>query len=93
MQAYLDCRRNKRSSRNALAFELNLERNLMQLHTELIDRSDRPGPSICFVVTHPKPREVWAADFRDRIVHHLLYNHIGPRIERSFIAASWQRPY
>ncbi|MCY1352368.1 group II intron reverse transcriptase/maturase [compost metagenome] len=88
MQAYLDCRRNKRSSRSALAFELNLERNLMQLHSELVNRTYQPGASICFVVTHPKPREVWAADFRDRIVHHLLYNHIGPRIERSFIADS-----
>ena len=84
----MDCRRSKRSSRNALAFELNLERNLMQLHSELVNRTYRPGTSICFVVTHPKPREVWAADFRDRIVHHLLYNHIGPRIERSFIADS-----
>lgn len=88
MQAYLDCRRNKRSSRSALAFELNLERNLMQLHSELVNRTYQPGASICFVVTHPKPREVWAADFRDRIVHHLLYNQIGPRIERSFIADS-----
>lgn len=60
----------------------------MQLHTELNSGTWQPGPSICFVVTHPKPREVWAADFRDRIVHHLLYNHIGPRIERSFIADS-----
>lgn len=88
VQAYLDCRRNKRSSRSALAFELNLERNLMHLHTELNAGTYQPGASICFVVTHPKPREVWAADFRDRIVHHLLYNHIGPRIERSFIADS-----
>lgn len=88
MQAYLDCRRNKRRSRSALAFELNMERNLMQLHTELNAGTYQPGPSICFVVTHPKPREVWAADFRDRIVHHLLYNHIGQRIERSFIADS-----
>lgn len=88
VQAYLDCRRNKRSSRSALAFELNMERNLMQLHTQLNAGTYQPGASICFVVTHPKPREVWAADFRDRIVHHLLYNHIGPRIERSFIADS-----
>ncbi|MGH8436906.1 MAG: RNA-directed DNA polymerase [Pseudomonas sp.] len=88
MLAYLDCRRNKRRSRSALAFELNMERNLMQLHTELNTGTYQPGASICFVVTHPKPREVWAADFRDRIVHHLLYNHIGPRIERRFIADS-----
>lgn len=88
MQAYLDCRRNKRRSNSALAFEINLESNLMQLHAELNSGSYRPGRSICFVVTHPKPREVWAADFRDRIVHHLLYNHIGPAIERAFIADS-----
>ena len=88
VQAYLDCRHNKRSSNSALAFELYLERNLMQLHNDLCSGTYKPGPSICFVVTHPKPREVWAADFRDRIVHHLLYNHIGPRIERSFITDS-----
>lgn len=87
-QAYFDCRRTKRNSNSALAFELDLERNLMQLHTELNNGTWQPGPSICFVVTHPKPREVWAADFRDRIVHHLLYNQIGMRIERTFIADS-----
>lgn len=86
--AYFDCRETKRNTRSALEFEQNLERNLGRLHDELIDGTYRPGRSICFVVTRPKPREVWAADFRDRIVHHALYNHIGPRFERSFIADS-----
>jgi len=31
---------------------------------------------------------VWAAGFRDRIVHHLLYNRVAPRFERAFIADS-----
>ncbi|WP_411835670.1 RNA-directed DNA polymerase [Pseudomonas chlororaphis subsp. aurantiaca] len=88
VQAYYDCRRSKRNSDSALAFEMDLERNLIELHNDLIAGTYRPGRSICFVVTRPKAREVWAADFRDRIVHHLLYNHIGPRIERSFIADS-----
>ncbi|WAB92518.1 RNA-directed DNA polymerase [Pseudomonas citronellolis] len=88
MQAYYDCRRSKRNSQSALAFEFNLERNIMQLHHELNTGAYQPGASICFVVTHPKPREVWAASFPDRIVHHLLYNHVGPRIERSFVADS-----
>jgi len=86
--AYFDCRRTKRNSHNALAFEVNLERNLTRLHDELADGSYRPGRSICFVVTRPKPREVWAADFRDRIVHHLLYNKVAPRFHASFIADS-----
>jgi RNA-directed DNA polymerase len=88
VQAYLDCRRTKRSSASALAFEDQLERNLCRLHDELASGAYRPGRSICFVVTHPKPREVWAADFRDRIVHHLLYNAIAERFHRSFIANS-----
>lgn len=88
VQAYYDCRRSKRNSASALAFEADLERNLSQLHSDLIAGTYRSGRSICFVVTRPKPREVWAADFRDRIVHHLLYNRIGAGIEATFIADS-----
>ena len=84
--AYFDCRRTKRNTASALAFEADLERNLARLHDEIADGRYRPGPSICFVITRPKPREVWAADFRDRIVHHLLYNEIGARFEAAFIA-------
>ena len=88
MAAYYDCRRHKRNSSSAIAFEINLERNLWQLHDELAAGTYRPGRSICFVITRPKPREVWAADFRDRIVHHLLYNRIAPRFHHAFIADS-----
>jgi len=88
VDAYFDCRKNKRNTATALAFELNLERNLSRLHDELISGDYRPDRSICFVVTRPKPREVWAADFRDRIVHHLLYNRIAPRFYASFIVDS-----
>ncbi|MYM31519.1 reverse transcriptase [Duganella sp. CY15W] len=84
--AYFDCRRNKRNSQSALHFEERLEHNLMSLNEELVSGEYKPGKSICFVVTRPKAREVWAADFRDRVVHHLLYNRIAPRFYRSFIA-------
>lgn len=82
----MDARREKRSSAAALAFELGLEENLVALHEELAAGAWRPGRSICFAIARPKPREVWAAPFRDRIVHHLLYRHIGPRFERAFTA-------
>eukprot|EP01034_Spumella_vulgaris_P000062 gene62-82_t len=88
VQAYIDCRRSKRNSASALAFEQHMERNLCHLYDELTRGAYRPGRSICFVVTRPKPREVWAADFRDRIVHHLLYNHIAPRFHAGFVAGS-----
>ena len=59
---------------SAQAFEARVERNLYQLHAELAAGAWRPGRSICFVVKRPRPREVWAAQFRDRVVHWLLYN-------------------
>ncbi len=88
VQAYYDCRRNKRNSASARLFEKDMEINLLDLHDDLIAGTYRPGRSICFVVTRPKAREVWAAAFRDRVVHHLMYNHVAPRFYASFIADS-----
>ncbi|MFA7278603.1 MAG: RNA-directed DNA polymerase [Sterolibacterium sp.] len=88
VQAYEDCRRHKRNKSTALAFEIDCERNLCRLYDELQEGSYRPGRSISFVITRPKPREVWAAEFRDRIVHHLLYNKVAPRFHAGFIADS-----
>lgn len=88
VQAYFDCRKHKRNKISSLAFEQNLERNLNKLHSELQAGTYQPGKSICFVITKPKPREVWAADFRDRIVHHLFYNKVGARFENAFISDS-----
>jgi RNA-directed DNA polymerase len=81
----MDCRKNKRNTASAQQFEQNLERNLAELAQELRDGSYRPGRSVCFVITHPKPREVWAATFRDRVVHHLLYNQVAGRFIKSFV--------
>ncbi|WP_019573316.1 reverse transcriptase domain-containing protein [Curvibacter lanceolatus] len=88
MRAYLDCRRSKRNTASALEFEAHLESNLFDLHEDLISGAYQPGRSICFVITRPKTREVWAAKFRDRVVHHLLYNHISSRFYARFDAGS-----
>lgn len=88
-QAYYDCRKNKRNTWNALRFEQNLERNLMRLYRELESGEYKPGRSICFVITDPRCREVWAADFRDRIVHHAFYNRYSDYFYRRFIHDSY----
>ena len=87
--AHFDCRKHKRNTEAALRFEVNLERNLAELYERLASGAYQPGRSICFVDTdHGKPREIWAAEYRDRVVHHLLYNRIAARFERSFVADS-----
>ena len=86
---YRQCRRNKRNTVNALAFEVNAEANLLALQEELRAHTYKPGRSICFITDGPKPREVFAADFRDRVVHHLLVSHQERVFEPIFIHDSF----
>ena len=88
-QAYFDARKNKRNTINALAFEKHLEANLFALANEIIERKYIPKPSICFIVNKPVKREIFAADFRDRVVHHFIYNYISPIFEKTFINDSY----
>jgi hypothetical protein len=88
-QAYYDCRKTKRNTWNARIFEERLEKNLMDLYYDLKEGSYKIGRSICFLVEKPKIREIWAANFRDRIVHHLLYGKIRDRFHNSFIYDSY----
>ncbi len=88
-RAYRLCRRRKRGTVNAMQFEQNLEENLVALHEELTSGQYRPGRSIAFLIEKPKRREIFAADFRDRVVHHLLVGHLQPQWERRFIHDSY----
>jgi len=84
-EAYLSCKKNKRNTINALKFEIDLEGNLHRLVSSLNNKTYKPTRSVCFSITYPKPREVFAADFKDRVVHHALYDHLNPIYEKIFI--------
>lgn len=88
-QAYFDARRHKRSRHYQRTFEARADENLSALCDELYGRCYRAGPSTCFLVRDPKLHEVFAAQFRDRIVHHLYYNYTHKMLERTFIADSY----
>jgi len=88
-RAYRRCRKHKRRTVNAMQFEQNLEENLVSLHEELASGAYRPGRSVAFLVEKPKRREIFAADFRDRVVHHVLVGRLEPRWERWFIHDSY----
>ena len=88
-KAYLDCRKRKGFSLYHLKFAENLETNLFSLEKRLQNRTYKPGRSIAFIVQKPKIREIFAADFADRVIHHLLYNYLSPIYECQFIHDSW----
>jgi hypothetical protein len=87
-EAYAACRINKRGTMNAIAFEVDYERELLKLWEDIHAGRYQPGRSIAFVVNKPVKREIFAADFRDRVVHHLVINKLNPLFERIFIKDS-----
>lgn len=84
-QAYFECRKNKRRTANALMFEIDYEPMCVQLWKDINEGTYNISKSIAFIVTKPKPREVFAATFRDRIVHHLIAKRLEPLFEKYFI--------
>jgi len=79
-KAYRDCRRRKRKTVNAQRYEMHLLDNLFETQASLNARRYQPARCIRFIATKPKAREIHAADFSDRVVHHWL----TPRLETLF---------
>lgn len=83
-EAYLDCKRGKMSSPYTIAYIEIAVDDLPRLAYEIYTVIYKPTVSICFLVKYPKLREVFAADFRDRIVHHWIIIRLEPLFERRF---------
>jgi len=87
--AYYQCRKKKRLKHSSAKFEFDLETEITALEVLLKSHTYRPSPFSVFVVTEPKVREIFAAAFCDRVVHHLLYSFLLPVFEPKFIFDSY----
>lgn len=87
--AYYDCRKNKRNTTNALDFELNFEANIIKLREDVLYWKYEVWKSIAFIVEKPVKREIFAWDFRDRVIHHYVINKLNPYFEKLFIYDSY----
>ena len=84
-EAYYACLKNKRGTESAVKFEMNYINNCISLFRDLSDRTYKPSASIAFIVTKPRKREIFAANFRDRVLHHLVDLKLRPLIEKELI--------
>lgn len=88
-RAYRRCRVGKRSAHNTQRFEARLLDRLIDTEDALARHTWRPSRTLAFVVSQPKAREVHAADFSDRVVHHVLVDQLAQRYEPVFIHDSY----
>ena len=80
--AYDEARKHKRGTEDEVEFEAHLHENLELLFLQIKNRTYKPSTGIAFVVLVPVIREIFAAPFRDRVVHHLLYDDMVPWLDK-----------
>jgi retron-type reverse transcriptase len=89
LHAAEQARKGKRFRPAVASFHFDQERALWKLHEELATKTYRPGAYRSFFIHEPKKRQISAAPYRDRVVHHALVNVLEPIYERTFIADSY----
>lgn len=87
--AYDCARKGKRKTVDEHRFELNDMENLIFLRDSIIQRRYKPSRGVAFIVRDPVIREIVAAPFRDRVIHHFLYNVCADWWDRRFIIDSY----
>ena len=72
-EAYNLCLKNKKRKLGTYKFvNDNLCENLMGLVDMLNNRKYMPQSSNCYVITDPALREIYAAQFGDRVIQHFI---------------------
>ncbi|KIX12978.1 RNA-directed DNA polymerase [Dethiosulfatarculus sandiegensis] len=89
LEAARKAQKGKRFKPATARFNLDLEKNLLNIQAELHSGAYRHGSYQNFVIRDPKQRLISAAPYRDRVVHHALCNIIEPLFDKTFIHDSY----
>ena len=87
--AYREARLGKRKTKDEQKFEINVDENIKRLRRDLIMRAYYPSRSTAHIIFNPVVREIFAAPFRDRVVHHLIYDDVCKSCDDHFIYDSY----
>ncbi len=68
-----------------IGFHARLDAELASLRRDVLAGDYQPLPMRSFRIRDPKPRIIHAPAFRDRVLHHALMQHVGPRLDRTLV--------
>ncbi|MBQ6394520.1 RNA-directed DNA polymerase [Candidatus Saccharibacteria bacterium] len=88
-KAYTEARCGKRGTTDEHRFEINALEDIVGLVDDVMARRYKPSRGIAFVAVKPVIREIFAAPFRDRIIHHFLFNMVAEWWDKRFIYDSY----
>ena len=84
--AYMLCLKNKKRKNGTYNFVNDkLCQNLMNLLDSLNNYTYMPKASNCYVITDPALREIYAAQFSDRIVQHFYMKEVEDLLNKELV--------
>lgn len=87
--AYYKAKRGKQHKKEVVRFADNLYYNIAKLQNEIITGNVSVGKYHQFTITDPKKRNVYAAAFDERVLHHAIINVCHECFERNFISDTY----
>lgn len=84
VEAFEDCARKKKTSNDYLQFLPDCDSKMVDKWNYIRYENYTPGKSKTFVSDWPVSREIFAADFADRIIHHWWALRVNPLFEERF---------
>ncbi len=88
--AHIEARRDgKRGTHDENRFEVFEMENLKTLCDSIVNRTYKPARGVAHIIHNPVIREIFAAPYQDRIVHHWIYLNIYDWWDHRFIYDSY----
>jgi len=87
--AFWKARKTKDGKIEVAEFRQNLDKNLLQLRNELLSGKVAVGNYHYFTIYDPKERQICAASFNQRVLHHALMNTCHANFEKFQIDGSY----
>lgn len=83
--AFWKARKGKNGKVEVRRFRKNIHKEILSLRNDLMSETMRVGDYHYFEVRDPKWRQICAASFRERVLHHAIINVCGPYFEKFLI--------
>ena len=89
LKAFYEASKGKHHTEDQHRFEINAPENILRLTLDILNGKYHPSRGIAFITRKPVIREIFAAPFRDRVVHHFIYDMVNDWWEKHLIPDSY----
>ncbi|MCK5822918.1 MAG: RNA-directed DNA polymerase [Bacteroidales bacterium] len=87
--AFYKARKGKDAKQEIIEYSNNLDENLLSLQSQILSANVRVGNYHFFTIYDPKERQICAASFSERVLHHAIMNVCHPVFEQQQIFDSY----